>query len=41
MSSIFLKQFRFLSGTELHFMMQKHKTVLFHLFAFLCLGGDL
>ena len=41
MSNIVLKEFPFLSGTELHLMMQKHMTVLFHLFALIFLGGDL
>ena len=41
MSSTVLKEFTFLSGTELHLMMQKHTTVLFRLFVFLLLGGGL
>ena len=41
MSSTVLTEFPFLSGTELHLMMQKHWTALFHLFVFLLLGGDL
>ena len=41
MSNTVLKDFPFLSGTELHLMIQKHTTVLFHLFVFLLLGGDL
>ena len=41
MSNTVLKEFPYLSGTEFHLMMQKHTTVLFHLFVFIFLGGDL